>query len=604
MTLAVDAKDLSRSISERFDEIADAHARKIAIITPRVTVTYSELKARSEQVANFMLERASSIGPRAAVVVSPQGIDAIAAQLGILRAGAFYVPADARDPPARVGALAAHVGSRLVIADRASAVSLHGTMAPDVQIVDIADICDGEQGAVHAPHPDPGQLAYVYYTSGSTGSPKGVADTHRNVIHNVLRYTRSLGITANDRLTLLQPPSFSGAVSSTYAALLNGATLLPYDLYENGPDGLATFIADNEATIYHSVPSIFRNLVAGRARFPSMRYVRLEGDRALARDALLFREHFAPPCQLVNGLGTTETGLVRQYFVTHETIVDEGPLPIGYSVADTECLVVDDAGEPVGDGERGEIVVVSNYLAAGYWRDDALTRRKFELHGASRRYRTGDFGRMRPDGCLEYLGRSEAEPRIRGTTIDRAALERALLRIAGVTDAAVTTTQGADGDATLIAAVAVCTGSGLNAATLREKLRADLPERAIPARFVVADSLPLTAFGKVDRAAIEGMIDLPTEAPEDEAARDEVERQVAAIWKMVLGLECVDRTRAFLHHGGDSLQAMRILVRITERLGVSISPLQFFSLSTIAEQAAFLRAALASDAARSPVTRA
>src|SRR5262249_41450656 len=152
--------------------------------------------------------------------------------------------------------------------------------------------------------------------------------------------TRSLSITASDRLTLLQPPSFSGAVSSTYAALLNGATLLPYDLYEDGPADLARFIADNGATIYHSVPAIFRNLVAGRAQFPDMRYVRLEGDRALGRDALLFKKHFAPGCRLVNGLGTTETGLVRQYFVTHETVVDDGPLPIGYPVVDTECLVV------------------------------------------------------------------------------------------------------------------------------------------------------------------------------------------------------------------------------------------------------------------------
>ena len=375
--------------------------------------------------------------------------------------------------------------------------------------------------------------------------------------------------------------------------------MLPYDLYEDGPDDLARFIADNEATIYHSVPAIFRNLVAGRAQFPNMRYVRLEGDRALGRDALLFQKHFRPGCQLVNGLGTTETGLVRQYFVTHETVVDDGPLPIGYPVTDTECFVVDDAGVPVADGEVGEIVVASNFLAKGYWQDDALTQRKFEQHGQRRRYRTGDFGRMHTDGCLEYLGRAEAEPRIRGITLDRSALERALLRVPGVIDAAVTTAEGTSGDPILIAAVAVSAASGVSASMLREKLRADLPARAIPARFIVGDSLPLTAFGKIDRSAIAREVDTSIAVTEGEAgaARDELERQIAGIWKAVLGLNSVQTTQSFLNLGGDSLQAMQILVRIDDALGVRLSPLQFLSLATIEDQAAFLRHALEEQAA-------
>jgi acyl-coenzyme A synthetase/AMP-(fatty) acid ligase/acyl carrier protein len=284
---------------------------------------------------------------------------------------------------------------------------------------------------------------------------------------------------------------------------------------------------------------------------------------------------------------------VRQYFVTRETVVDDGPLPVGYPVSGTECYVVDDAGVPVADGEIGEIVVASEYLAKGYWRDEALTRRKFVPHGEQRLYHTGDFGRMRADQCLEYLGRSEAEPRIRGVTLDRSALERALLRVAGVMDAAVTTADDASGDAILVATVALNPTADVSEAKLRDSLRAELPERAIPARFVLCDSLPLTAFGKIDRSAIARKADATSEA---ESAGDELERKIADIWKAVLGSSSVQTTRSFLHHGGDSLHAMQILMRIDEAFGVRLSPLQFFSLSTIEEQAAFLHDALAKEA--------
>ena len=261
--------------------------------------------------------------------------------------------------------------------------------------------------------------------------------------------------------------------------------------------------------------------------------------------------------------------------------------------------MVDDAGVPVADGEVGEIVVASNFLAKGYWQDDALTRRKFEQHGQRRRYRTGDFGRMHADGCLEYLGRAEAEPRIRGITLDRSALERALLRVPGVIDAAVTTAEGTSGDPILIAAVAVSAASGVSASMLREKLRADLPARAIPARFIVGDSLPLTAFGKIDRFAIAREVDTSIAVTEGEAgaARDELERQIAGYLESGSGIEFGPDYSVLPQSRRDSLQAMQILVRIDDALGVRLSPLQFLSLATIEDQAAFLRHALEEQAA-------
>src|SRR5262249_54172178 len=155
--------------------------------------SYSELKARSDGIARLVTHRAANVP---VIIVLPQGIDAIAAQLGVLRAGALYVPADARDPPARVRELAEHVGARLVIGNRTTAASLREVLPDDV-VVDIAAIPAHPATPLQAPRPQPDALAYVYYTSGSTGAPKGVADSHRNVLHNVLRYTRSLSITSS-----------------------------------------------------------------------------------------------------------------------------------------------------------------------------------------------------------------------------------------------------------------------------------------------------------------------------------------------------------------------------------------------------------------------
>src|SRR5262249_31062064 len=155
------------------------------------------------------------------------------------------------------------------------------------------------------------------FTSGSTGQPKGVLDCHRNVLHNVMRYTRALGITADDRLSLLQSCGFSGAVSSMFGALLNGATACPVDLRVETPARLARWLNELSVTIYHSVPSLFRSVVSEGEMFPRVRIVRLEGDRATRLDLDLFRRHFIAPSILAIGLGTTETGLVCQYFFDH-----------------------------------------------------------------------------------------------------------------------------------------------------------------------------------------------------------------------------------------------------------------------------------------------
>jgi acyl-coenzyme A synthetase/AMP-(fatty) acid ligase len=292
--------------------------------------------------------------------------------------------------------------------------------------------------------------AYIYYTSGSTGEPKGVFDTHRNVLHNVMRYTNSLGIGADDRLTLLQGPAFSGAVSSMLGALLNGAALYPFDVPQEGADRIGPWLAEHELTMYHSVPALFRRVAAAGRPLPALRVVRLEGDLAVPRDLELFQARCGPGTTLVNGLGATECGLVRQYVVDHRAALPRSAVPVGYPVEDMDVLLVDPEGRRVAAGEVGEIAVQSHYVASGYWDRPDLTEAAFRAPatpGGPRLYRTGDMGRMAADGCLDHLGRRDQQVKIRGERVDVESIQAALLS-SGVARETVVTAQRSDhGDA-------------------------------------------------------------------------------------------------------------------------------------------------------------
>jgi amino acid adenylation domain-containing protein len=600
---------VGRSIGDRFDEVAAANRRRIAILTPRGEIRYGALASLSDRIAFDIGKRfaARRAGPAPIAVLLPQGIAAIAAQLAILKAGACYVPLDPRHPAAHLRQTIGHAEASLVITDSKLADLAARVVGDARAVVDVDDLPRRGWGGAKPPRVAADSLAYVYYTSGTTGRPKGVADSHRNVLHNVQRYARTLGIGRSDRLSLIQSPSFSGAVSSTYAALLSGGTLCAYDLHADGPAGLADWLAEANVTIYHSVPALFRALLAGRREFPAMRIVRLEGDRALGADAAIFRATFPASSVLVNGLGTTETGIVRQFFVSRDTPVEDGLLPVGYPVPDVDVFIVDEAGRRVGHGVAGEIVVQSRFLAVGYWNDPRRTADKFSLvndESGERTYRTGDLGRMRVDGCLVHLGRCDDVFKIRGQSVDPSIVEAALVGISGVADAAAVTRRGGDGESELVAIVVPRAGERPTLTQIGTGLRERLLDYMVPTAMIVRDALPVTGSGKVDRAAIALLAADPGPPPEcgPNLPRTVLEMEIAAIWRDVLACDAVPGDVAFLEMGGNSLQAMQILVHLRERLGVDMSTADFLALPTVASQARFVetRAPDPSDARSDP----
>ncbi|MDX1984418.1 MAG: AMP-binding protein [Bryobacteraceae bacterium] len=528
--------EIEQSIPARFDKQVRAARYAIAVRAYGRTLRYGELAAEANRIAGAVAAAAGE-QPEPVLVAMDQSAMLPAAILGILKAGHFYVPIEAGSKD--IARLVAHTGARVAVCDeKLDLPGLHVVAAESA----------GGAGRIGSSGAD--ALAYIYYTSGTTGAPKGVMDNHRNVLHNIMRYTNSLKIGAGDRLTLLQTPGFSGAVSGMFCALLNGAACYPIAPRHETAASLAALVQSNQLTMWHSVPSLFRQLCASGERFPSVRVVRLEGDQAAPGDVALFRAHFSADSVLVNGLGATETGLTRQYFVMPNTMIPPDTLPAGYPVEDMEAVLSQD----------GELGIKSRFLALGYWKEPELTQARFIPCGDGRRmYLTGDLARLAEDGCLTLAGRKDHAVKIAGNRVDIAGIEAALSALPGIEQALVAALPDRRNELRLRAWVVFRDRQQPAINGIRRALADRLPPHSVPASFLAVDALPVTANGKVDRRALvvpepgRPLMDVPFAPPQTDS-----HRQVAAIWREILGIDPIGIDDDFFELGASSLDLARL----------------------------------------------
>lgn len=565
--------EIEQSIAARFEKQVLKTPDRLAVQVSDQALSYADLNRQANCIAWAVLSRR---GPKAEPValLFNQGAQIVAAILGVLKAGKFYVPLDPAASTSGHQNILDDCGAGLVVGERQSLLKLAPRRDCEVLSIESIQVADADANPDNAIAPE--SLAYIYYTSGSTGTPKGVVDCHRNVLHNVMRYTNGLFISPSDRLTLLQPPNFSGAVSSTFSAILNGASIFPFDSSRHTATEMAEWLAANRITIYHSVPAIFRSFLGVGRDFPNVRVVRLEGDQSSKLDVKLFKQHFPPGCVLANGLGLTEAGLVRRLLIDHQSEIDAETLPVGYPVEDMAVRVVDEAGSAVGPGVGGEIAITSQYLAVGYWRRPDLTRDKFRVspnYPGTRTYLTGDLGRLRADGCLEYLGRTDSRVKIRGNWVDQVEIEAALHHLGVFSEVVVRTWPGRQDNPRLVAYFTTETGRELTTSTLRQDLADVLPDHMIPVRFVQLRRLPLNANGKIDRKALPppNSVRPNLGAPYVEPA-DVLQEELARIWESLLGVSPVGIRDNFFDLGGDSLLAMTLLLEIEKTCDRTFSP--------------------------------
>ena len=583
--------EIEQSIPARFEKIVREYPHRLAVKTKTQSLTYEALNQIANRVARAIIAMRGQ-GNETIALLLDQGVSLIAAILGVLKSGKIYVSLDPSHASARTAYIVDDTGTRLIVTNNKSFSQAGDLARKGCQILNMDRIDSSlstENVGLSLP---PDALAYIMYTSGSTGQPKGVVQNHRNLLHSSKSYTNGFHISMDDRLTLLHSCSFNGSVYNLFGALLNGAALFPLDVREEGVNQLVNWLGQNEITIYHSSPTTFRHAVedlTSGEQIPKLRVIHLSGTAVSNVEVELYKNYFSPSCIFVHRMGVTETGTIRWYFIDKTVPMVGTQVPIGYPADHKEALLLDDSGKEVCDNRVGEIAIKSRYLSLGYWRKPQLTQAKFlpdPKGGDQMIYLTGDLGRMAPDGCLFHLGRNDYRVKVRGYSVGVGEIESVLLEHRGIKDVVVIGRESQFGDKRL---VAYLVPTGLPAVTvtdLRNFLKDRLPDYMIPSTFVTLSALPLTPNGKVDRSA------LP--APEDRrpdldtpftVARTPIEEDLAVIWADILSLDRVGIHDNFFDLGGHSLAATRVVSQVIKKFQLEI-PLQvLFQSPTIAEMA-------------------
>ncbi|MFQ5853749.1 MAG: AMP-binding protein, partial [Candidatus Binatia bacterium] len=584
-------EEIEQSIPDRFEQMVRMYPDRLAVKTRDHQLTYDELNKAANRVARTVLNH-SGEEPVPVALLFEQDTSLIAALLGAFKSGNFYVPLDPSFPSSRTTFILKDSGVKLILTDRENIPLAHELSQGICRVVNYDDIDPDISDESLGLSISPDQYAWLLYTSGSTGQPKDVVQNHRNVLHFVMNYTNGIHICSDDRLSLLRHISAFGAVRDILGALLNGATILPFDVRNEGIAHLANWLIREGITISFFGSPLFRYFLdnlTGEEEFPALRVIRLGSDSVRKKDVENFTKYFPPHCLLVNGLSSTETGTVRRYFIDKDTEILTSTVPVGYPVEDAEVLLLDEHGDEVDAAQVGEIAVKSRYLALGYWKRPDLTEAAFmedPEDGTRRIYRMGDLGRMSPDGRLEHLGRKDFQVKIRGYRVEISEVEMALLNLDTIQDTVVLVREDRLGDQRLVAYVVPAVQPSPDVSTLRNALAKSLPEHMIPSAFVVLDSIPLNPNGKVDRKALpvpdssRPELGTPFVAP-----RSSPEEELAKIWAEVLGLNQVGVHDNFLELGGNSLLATQVVSRVIKTFPVELPLKSLFELPTVADMA-------------------
>ncbi|MET0850232.1 MAG: amino acid adenylation domain-containing protein, partial [Candidatus Rokuibacteriota bacterium] len=581
---------LGRSIPERFEEIARRHAHRPAVRRGEERITYGALDRAASRAAAGIRARGDAAGTPIALLLE-RDIPQVVATLAVLKAGGIYVPLDAAFPEDRLRAAVEDARPAALIVDAATA-GLAARLAPSsLPVLQLSEL-DGEP--VAAPPAPVAALASITYTSGSTGAPKGIVQSHENLLHDVLVRANYLQLHPADRVGGVSSLAFSAGAKSVLLALLNGATFCMFDTRRDGLHVLAPWLAREGVTILDSVASAFRHFAGaleGRERFPALRMIWTSSEHVTAHDVRLYHRHFPRETAMVIRYSASEAGVICQLRVDRESPVGDDFSDVGYPVPDKELLLLDDAGRPVPAGEVGEIVIRSRYLAVGYWRQPELTARAFAPDpggGPARLYRTGDLGRLRPDGCLQHLGRKDFQAKVRGQRVDLGVLEQALLAVPGVKEAAVVVREDRPGDQRLVGYVVPEPGADLGEAVLRTTLGARFPGGPVPAAYMRLSGLPRTPTGKVDLRGLP-MPGGDRAGVHVDAARDATEARLIELWEEILDVRPIGVRDNFFALGGHSLLAARLLAEIAGRFERRLPMATIFRAPTVDRLAAVLR---------------
>ncbi|TGD58748.1 non-ribosomal peptide synthetase [Flavobacterium humi] len=593
-----EAAEIEQSIAARFEKKVAQFPNHTAVYANDTVLTYHMLNNCANHLAQQILEKAQEGTRRIALLLS-HNETCVIGMMGVLKAGFAYVPIDANSPVNRIRYIMEDSGCSQLICNSTTEekTRLLQEELPYLSVIKLPESYVLPEMENLENSIKPSDEAYVLYTSGSTGMPKGVLQNQRNVLHFIRVYTNNVHIAVNDNLSVFSTYTFDASVKDIYGAILNGATVSIYDITENGLDKLSEWLFTQNITIIHMVPTIYRNFLKGLEEnevLTTVRLVDLGGESCHKPDLDLFREHFTEGAFLVNDYGPTESTIVAQNFLNHASKLTRNNMPLGKTVQETSLFLWDKNNQPLGVYQEGEIVFKSDYLSLGYLNRQELTEQVFltdPATGKGRVYKSGDIGKMLPSGEIEFLQRKDSQVKLNGLRIELSEIEYQLEQIEAIKEAVVLLKE-MQGNSYITAYIRV--SETLGTAKIKALLAEILPKYMIPALYITLEEFPMTRTGKIERKAlpdptISDLKTVPYVAPQND-----IESKLAAIWSEVLKLDIgiVGTEDNFFELGGNSLQGVVLINKINKNYNTSFSIANLYETLTIKDLSALLHFSL------------
>ncbi len=587
-----------KAIHRIFEEQAARSPDAVAIESGAERVTYATLNAGANRLARRLRSRGVERGTCVGICIE-RSIDLITGILGILKSGGAYVPLDPSYPAERLALMLADTHAPLILTNRKAAARLPRTAAEVIAIEDV-DLTSREASNLDGTSAG-GDLAYVMFTSGSTGIPKGSAILNRGISRLVIN-TDYVEFAADDAVAQVSSASFDASTFEIWGALLNGARLIivPKDALLS-PREFTELLRRSRVTILFLTTPLFHQIAREvPGEFGALRYLVIGGDALDPAAARAVLESGRAPANLVNGYGPTETTTFAICHRVDRVAPDAASVPIGRPIANTRVHLLDERRGPVPPGKAGEIYIGGPGVAGGYVNQPELTAASFVRDPYSndenaRLYKTGDRARWLSDGTIEFLGRIDDQVKVRGFRVELGEVEAALRKHPAVDQCKVVARQNGAAGRALAGYVTPRAGAALGSDELRSFLELRLPEFMVPSSVTVLDAFPLTANGKLD---LNALAEPAVSARANEPLRTPVESGITALWEEVLGRNHLSLDDDFFLVGGHSLLAIRLIGRMRERFDVDVPVQRLFETPTIRGLAEFVSARLPATAPR------
>jgi amino acid adenylation domain-containing protein len=580
-------------VHQLFEQQVTRDPDAVAVVFKERRLSYGELNQRANQVARHL----QTLGVGVEILVGvciPRSPEMLIALLAVWKAGGAYVPLDTAFPPERLRFMARDSGVKIVLTEEK-----HRSLFPFAMVIcldsDRLPISQ-ENSSNLAAVTVPSNLAYVMYTSGSTGQPKGTMIQHNSLVNYLCWAVKAYAVEHGSSVPIHSSVAFDSTVASLYPPLLAGGQIevLPEDLgAQSLLAALHREINRSKIVITPAHLELLNRELSPEEIAGTTKILVLAGEMLLAERLSQWRD-FAPATRLFNEYGPTEATVGCCAYEVQPDDPRESPVPIGRPIANTQLYVLDSVLQPVPIGATGELYIGGVGVARGYLNRPELSKERFLADPFSGRngallYKTGDLARYRKDGILECLGRVDDQVKVRGYRIELGEIEATLAAHPGVRSCTVLAREDVRRTKQLIGYVIAWNRQWIRATELRNFLREKLPEYMVPAHFIFLDSFPLIQNGKIDRRALEAKAYDHTSADQQFVSpRSETEKKLAAIWMELLKIDRVGIHDDFFELGGDSLLAMRAMSQIWEIFGVTVSVRALFPSLTIADLAATL----------------